>query len=87
MYPAYMAVAQLHRQGREPSAASPFRHRGREDPRIDMYRAALEAVVKAGKDITDAPVWVCETCGYTVEGEAPEKCPVCGAVRTKFKQF
>ncbi len=25
--------------------------------------------------------WVCAVCGYTVEGEKPEKCPQCGAVK------
>lgn len=28
--------------------------------------------------------WVCAVCGYTVEGEKPEKCPQCGA--TKFNE-
>ena len=28
--------------------------------------------------------YVCSVCGYTVEGEAPETCPVCGAVREVF---
>ena len=28
--------------------------------------------------------FVCSVCGYTVEGEAPERCPVCGAVREVF---
>ena len=28
--------------------------------------------------------YVCSVCGYTVEGEAPEKCPICGAVREVF---
>ena len=51
-----------------------------------LYAAAKEAVA-GGKDISDAPVWVCAVCGFTGEGEAPERCPVCGAVRTKFKQF
>ena len=27
----------------------------------------------------------CTICGYVHEGEAPEKCPQCGAVREKFK--
>jgi rubrerythrin len=27
---------------------------------------------------------VCQVCGYISEDEAPEKCPVCGAVRGKF---
>lgn len=28
--------------------------------------------------------YVCSVCGYTVEGEAPETCPVCGAVKEVF---
>ena len=28
--------------------------------------------------------YVCSVCGYTAEGEAPETCPVCGAVKEVF---
>ena len=28
--------------------------------------------------------YVCSVCGYTVEGEVPEKCPICGAAKDKF---
>lgn len=28
---------------------------------------------------------VCTVCGYISETDAPEKCPVCGAVKSKFK--
>ena len=28
--------------------------------------------------------YVCSICGYVAEGEAPEKCPVCGACKDKF---
>ncbi|MEI6100588.1 MAG: ferritin family protein [Eubacteriales bacterium] len=30
--------------------------------------------------------FVCQVCGYTVEGEAPAKCPQCGADRSKFAE-
>ena len=43
---------------------------------------SLESDEAAG----DKPFFVCQGCGYTVEGEAPEKCPVCGAPRRMFKQ-
>jgi rubrerythrin len=84
MYPAYMAVAEL--QGEKKALGSMADAFEAEKIHAALY-AAAQAAVATGKDITDAPVFVCETCGYTVEGEAPEKCPVCGAVRTKFKQF
>ncbi len=28
--------------------------------------------------------YVCEVCGYAVEGRAPDKCPQCGAAKDKF---
>ena len=32
--------------------------------------------------------WICTVCGYIAEGaEAPEKCPQCGAPRSKFKEM
>ncbi len=38
-------------------------------------------------NLQTAPVidyWVCQVCGHTAEGEAPEKCPVCGAPKKMF---
>jgi rubrerythrin len=29
--------------------------------------------------------YVCQVCGYISEDEPPENCPVCGAVKAKFK--
>jgi len=31
--------------------------------------------------------FVCQVCGNTVEKEAPERCPICGAPREKFKKI
>ncbi|BDF59222.1 rubrerythrin [Christensenellaceae bacterium] len=31
--------------------------------------------------------YVCQVCGYTVEGERPAKCPQCGADGSKFDEF
>ncbi|MDE5633542.1 MAG: NADH peroxidase [Muribaculaceae bacterium] len=32
--------------------------------------------------------WICTVCGYVAEGpEAPEKCPLCGAPKSKFKEL
>jgi len=28
--------------------------------------------------------WVCQVCGYIAVDDAPGKCPVCGAITTKF---
>lgn len=35
-----------------------------------------------------AKEWICTVCGYVATGEeAPEKCPQCGAPRSKFKEL
>ena len=49
----------------------------------ELYRKALEAM--AGLPATD--YYVCDICGNTVEGEAPEKCPICAATREHFMKI
>lgn len=52
----------------------------------ELYTKASEAV-EGGKDLEEKPIYVCDVCGYTVEGEAPDKCPVCGVPKDKFKSI
>lgn len=49
-----------------------------------LYQAALDMLEK-GQVMDEKPFYVCQVCGYTVEGEAPEKCPICGAAKSAFK--
>ncbi|MGD2065157.1 MAG: rubrerythrin family protein [Dehalococcoidia bacterium] len=49
-----------------------------------LFDAALSKVEK-GEPIAEKPIYVCQYCGNTVEDEAPEKCPVCGAPKKMFK--
>lgn len=51
-----------------------------------LYQQAL-AALDEGKAAGEAPVYVCQHCGNTVEGEAPERCPVCGRPRSFFKRI
>jgi len=50
-----------------------------------LYEKALQAL-ESGQQLRDEPYFVCQGCGNTVAGEAPEKCPICGAPRRMFKQ-
>jgi rubrerythrin len=34
----------------------------------------------------DVVYYVCQRCGNTVENEAPENCPICGAPKSMFKK-
>ncbi len=51
-----------------------------------LYQKALESV-KEGKDLPASAVYVCSVCGNTVEGSAPDKCPVCGVPGSKFMEI
>ncbi len=50
-----------------------------------LYEKALDAV-NGGKDLPGTDIFICPVCGYTHEGEPPEKCPVCGAAGKVFKK-
>lgn len=47
-----------------------------------LYKKALEAL---GKN-AEVDYYVCQVCGNTVEGEPPDKCPICGALKKMFKK-
>jgi len=48
-----------------------------------LYKKALDNLGKS----PDADMYVCQVCGYTVEGEAPDECPVCKAKKQSFKKI
>jgi rubrerythrin len=50
-----------------------------------LFQEALSSL-ESGRSLKEAPYFVCQVCGNTVEGEAPERCPICGAPRNKFKR-
>jgi len=49
-----------------------------------LFKAALDMLEKK-QALEDKTFHVCQVCGYTVDGEAPDKCPICGTPRAKFK--
>lgn len=84
MYPVYIEVAR--KQEEKEAEVSTSWALAAEKVHEELYKKAKEAVDK-GKDIDIDAVNVCSVCGFTVQGEAPEKCPVCGSPRKKFKEF
>ena len=51
-----------------------------------LYGNAKKAVAD-GKDIEAGAINICEVCGHTVMGDAPDRCPVCGAPKARFRAF
>ena len=84
MYPAYKAVADL--QGEKRASRSMNWALEAEKVHAGMYEKARQAVL-SGKGPKVGDVYICERCGWTVEGEPPDKCPVCGAKKEKFRKF
>ena len=84
MYPAYRAVAQF--QGEKAAETTFTWALEAEKIHLSLYSRAKEAVDQ-GKDAAIGRIQICSTCGYTVEGEAPDKCPICGATKEMFKAF
>ena len=48
-----------------------------------LFKKALETMEK--KELVE--IFVCSVCGYTVEGEAPDNCPICKAVKKLFRRI
>jgi rubrerythrin len=47
-----------------------------------LYQTALDDL---GTNV-DTDYYVCQVCGYTAEGSAPDECPVCKAKKQAFKR-
>lgn len=51
-----------------------------EEIHADLYKKALDSL---GENV-EVSYYVCNYCGNTVEKEAPDLCPICGAPKTEF---
>ncbi|MCK5114482.1 MAG: rubrerythrin family protein [Phycisphaerae bacterium] len=84
MYPKFIAEAQ--QEGNKQAEVSFQNAMAVEEIHHGLYSKALDAV-KGGGDLTATPIFVCPVCGNTVEGAAPEKCPICHVPGNKFSEI
>jgi rubrerythrin len=83
MYPQFVAEAEAE-QAR--AALRSFRNAmAVEGTHAALYAEALKAL-EAGGDLAATAYYVCDVCGHTAAGAAPDRCPVCGAGRDKFRE-
>ena len=84
MYPPFIAKAEEENNKR---AKVTFEYANQvEQIHHGLFDEALKAF-EAGQQLKDEPYFVCPVCGYTVGGEAPERCPICGTPRDRFKRI
>ncbi len=81
MYPEYISTAKG--EGDQQAAWSFDVANKVEEIHAGFFSKALDALRK-GKELPEIDYYVCSVCGNTVEGMAPEKCPICGSPRTEF---
>ena len=81
MYPGFITDA----QGESEKRAEMSFTRANEVEKMHQ-KAYAEALIQieVGKDIVKKNYYVCGVCGYLAEGEAPDRCPICGAPKDKF---
>jgi rubrerythrin len=81
MYPGYIATA---KEENNKQAVWSFDVANKvEQIHAQLYQKAIDAIENK-KEMLKVDYFVCGTCGNTVEGEPPEKCPICGSPKEKF---
>jgi rubrerythrin len=51
-----------------------------------IHQELFQKALAENGDIEDKEYYVCGVCGFPSEGEAPERCPICGSPREKFSK-
>jgi len=81
MYPRMIKEAEA--EGNNAAVISFKNANAVEEIHAGLYQKALDNL---GSN-QEVDYYVCQVCGNTVEGEAPERCPICGAPRKMFNKI
>jgi len=74
-------IREAAEEGQE-AALKAFSHaRDVESRHAELYKKAINDMIAERETVYH----VCQVCGYIAEDQAPERCPVCDAVKDKFK--
>jgi len=84
MYPGFLSTA--NQEGNKQAAWSFDVANKVEQIHAKLYQKAIDAM-KSKKDVEKVDYYVCSVCGNTVEGSAPDKCPICGSPKSKFNKI
>jgi rubrerythrin len=75
-------IQDASREGKDGVLKAFSQARDVESRHAELYKRAMNNMV-ADREVV---YYVCQVCGYISEDEAPENCPICGAVKGKFKK-
>jgi rubrerythrin len=84
MYPEFMKQAEA--EGNSEANNTFYLANKVEQIHHRLYQTAM-AMLEKGQALPEKPMYVCQHCGNTVEGEPPDKCPVCGRPKSMFKRI
>ena len=84
MYPNYIQIAKT--EGNKKAVWSFDVANKVEQIHAGLFSDAIK-ILKNGKNLPSTDYYVCGVCGNTVEGSAPEVCPICGSKKEKFKKI
>ncbi|MDQ1333300.1 MAG: hypothetical protein QG552_250 [Thermodesulfobacteriota bacterium] len=68
-------------EGKESALNAFSQSRDVESRHAELYKKAMNDMLADRHTV----YYVCQVCGYVSEDAAPDNCPVCGAVKAKFK--
>ena len=74
-------IQEADEEGREPVVKALAQARDVEDRHAELYKKAMNDMLSE----KETSYYVCQVCGYVAEDQAPQACPICGAVESKFK--
>ncbi len=84
MYPGFIETA---REEEQDKALKSFEYANEAEKVHGMNYENLKDMVEKGKDDEEMEINLCPVCGWVGRGDAPERCPICGAAAKSFRKF
>jgi len=81
VYPGFIQVAE--EEGNKAAQISFSHARDAEEVHAKLYKNAIDHMIEE----RETSYHVCQVCGYVVDGQPPDNCPVCNAPREKFTKI
>lgn len=80
IYPGFIREAE--EEGHQAASLSFSHARDAESFHAKLYKNAIDHMIEE----KETNYHVCQVCGYVVDGQPPDNCPICNAPRDKFDQ-